>query len=121
MNTSINAQALRLNIWAREYQDYLDSGLSQKAWCSLHGISASSFRYRRKQLLNNLNENEPAVNAPPMELPSPQFVAVPSPVSRECTTDSCVHLELDGRSVAFFVQTSGRRQIQMAEKKIGRS
>ena len=39
--------------WSRHIQDWRESGLTQQAYCELHGLAASTFHARRRRLAVN--------------------------------------------------------------------
>lgn len=50
MDATSMAQQIMFQQWAKDCQDYLDSGLSQKKWCEQNGIKQTTFSYRYRRL-----------------------------------------------------------------------
>lgn len=41
---------LRLQEWARQVDDWQASGMTQRAWCKVHGIGYDAFKYRKAKV-----------------------------------------------------------------------
>ena len=52
-------KAIRHENWKRMYEEYQNSGMTVKEWCTAQGIHAKTFYYRLKVIRRNLlKENE---------------------------------------------------------------
>lgn len=80
--------------WARDLDDQRRSGLTQREWCRIHGISIHTFEYRcrivRQTMENLLSEKQPSV----------QFAELD--VQPSVPETSGIHIQALGISVEFF-------------------
>ncbi len=82
----------QLTSWLRDLEDQRASGLTQAAWCRLHNISISTFKYRQRALNQAVKERQKKV-----QVPAVRFAEVPAPVpapASERTGSSEVVIEL---------------------------
>lgn len=47
---------MKLRTWAQDMANQKASGLSQKKWCSMHGIALSTFQYRCRKVCQAMEE-----------------------------------------------------------------
>lgn len=80
--------------WARDLDDQRRSGLTQREWCRIHGISIHTFEYRcrivRQTMENLLSEKQPSV----------QFAELD--VQPSVPETSGIRIQASGISVEFF-------------------
>ena len=99
MDSSKVAQAMRLEQWAKEYQEFKASGLQQKQWCKINDMSESTFSYRMRKLRNATGE---AIET--QEISMPIFEPMPQVVkcmpSREFE-DGCIHVKMGDKSISI--------------------
>lgn len=80
--------------WARDLNDQRRSGLTQREWCRIHGISNHTFEYRcriiRKTMENLLSEKQPSV----------QFAELA--VQPSVPETSAIRIQASGFSVEVF-------------------
>lgn len=99
MDSSKVAQSMRLEQWAKEYQEFKASGLQQKQWCKINDMSESTFSYRMRKLRNAASEVMET-----QEIPIPIFEPMPRVVkcmpSREFE-DGCIHVKMGDKSISI--------------------
>lgn len=80
--------------WARDLDDQRRSGLTQREWCRIHGISIHTFEYQcrivRQTMENLLSEKQPSV----------QFAELD--VQPSVPETSGIRIQAFGISVEFF-------------------
>lgn len=80
--------------WAQDLDDQRRSGLTQREWCRIHGISIHTFEYRcrivRQTMENLLSEKQPSV----------QFAELD--VQPSVPETSGIRIQALGISVEFF-------------------
>ena len=80
--------------WAEDMEDQRRSGLTQREWCRIHGISIHTFEYRckivRKTMANLLAEKQPLV----------QFAELD--VKPNVSKNPGIRINSSGMSVEFF-------------------
>ena len=99
MDATLMAKQIQLQQWAKDYQDFLDSGLSQRQWCLEHGINQTTFGYRYRKLRQisvDLNTFQQGSNLPVA------FAKVPDTAKtapNEHTPNSCLHINYGDKQI----------------------
>ena len=93
--------------WSRHIQDWRESGLTQQAYCELHGLAASTFHARRRRLAVNGSPRNDVAAATQFEIVP---LGTPITVSRPAVQDV-------GRVASPFVLViaSGRYRVELQE------
>lgn len=74
----------RYREWAAQVDDQQSSGLTQREWCRVHGITYEAFKYRKGRLETLAAE---LMNAEAMSTETGDIALVPAPVSASESLD----------------------------------
>jgi len=96
MDAAVQVEDIRISVWARDYQDYLNSGLTQSEWCKIHNVADSTFRYRNKKIRGALSEVKS--NLPVIATQS-EFAQVPSFSNQNIDSNKCIRIISGDRTI----------------------
>ena len=89
------AKQMRLQEYASQVEDWKQSGLTQRQWCKVHGITLECFKYRKRtvedqaeELLSSFMSSIPPA-AQIVKLPDPEELAQDHLITAHSSAGSC--------------------------------